>query len=148
MSTTDTPTTTTTEKEEPRDQADLREVARLMAESHMLEAFERISAIKCEKGDKLIFRFSNQVSLQKRQNLVRNFDHVLRQHGLTAFFIPADIELVGVLTPNREEAKDGEVKVEQHERPSDVGNEARGQAEVPVHSANQGDAGHSVGLGG
>lgn len=87
-----------------------QEIADLLATSHLLRAFEKISKLECEEGDILIFRFNAKVPDRAKQNLARNFDNVLRQFKLRGFFIPPDLEFEGAISARPKESNIGEVK--------------------------------------
>lgn len=83
-----------------------QDILRKIAEGHLLEAFTNITVWKCAPGDQLIIRLGEKVPMKAKMNLMRNFDSVLRKQGMRGFFIPHDVEIVGVLTP-RERDSDG-----------------------------------------
>lgn len=72
-----------------------------IAQSHMMRAFERLTAVDVKAGDTLIFKFTRQLPHNMKINLVKNFDAVLAKNKLRGFFIPADVDFQGVLATSQ-----------------------------------------------
>lgn len=70
----------------------------MVALSHLMKAFHRITASECKKGETLIFQFGRRLPYTAKKNLMRNFDVMLAKHGLIGLFLPEDVNLVGMLS--------------------------------------------------
>lgn len=77
-----------------------------VAAEYFIKSFAKLSATSAEAGDTLIFQFSKSLPHEKRMTLMKNFDTVLKSKKFHGFYIPEDVDFVGVIARGDQEKEE------------------------------------------
>lgn len=73
------------------------EVEEMLAKGYVPAVVDKLTVIKADPGDFLVFQMKAKLSHEAMRNLTQNFDRYLNKNRLRGIFLPMDIDLVAVL---------------------------------------------------